>query len=147
MHGMEHHLSCCSSKKTDDVPTSMQKTLQGIKYALTQLIDDLIKWIDDKIDNEYTYEHINRILNVWIKNLGGSWERMEGRPGERNDEFLVGETEVDYCTELEINGVKHFLISPNEKSGKKVDIFHSGLADRLSEEEILDIINAGKDVI
>ncbi len=90
---------------------------------------------------------IEDILNIWVKNLGGSWERMEGRPGERNDEFLVGETEVEYCTELEINGVKHYIISPNEKSGNKVDIFHSGIAEKLTETEILEIINAGKDVV
>lgn len=90
---------------------------------------------------------IGDILDVWTKNLGGSWEKMEGRPGERTDEYLVGETELEYCEELEINGVKHYLISPNQKSGKMVDVFHSGIAERLSEKEILDIINAGKDVI
>lgn len=90
---------------------------------------------------------IGDILEVWTKNLGGRWETMEGRPGERTDEYLVGETELEYCTELEINGVKHYLISPNEKSGNKVDIFHSGIAEKLTEKEILDIINAGKDVI
>ena len=87
------------------------------------------------------------ILNVWTKHLGGSWELMEGRPGERDDEFLVGETEVDYCEELVINGVKHYLISPNEKSGKRVEVFHSGIAERLTEEEILEIINAHVDVV
>lgn len=90
---------------------------------------------------------IGDILDVWTKNLGGSWEKIEGRPGERNDEYLVGETELECCEDLEINGVKHYLISPNQKSGKKVDVFHSGLAERLTEQEILDIINAGKDVI
>tara|TARA_R110002110_G_scaffold401290_1_gene618082 strand:+ start:1241 stop:2191 length:951 start_codon:yes stop_codon:yes gene_type:complete len=87
------------------------------------------------------------ILNVWTKHLGGSWELMEGRPGERDDEFLVGETEVDYCEELVFNNVKHYLISPNEKSGKRVEVFHSGIAERLTEAEILEIINAHTDVI
>lgn len=43
---------------------SLQQFLETYKIYF---IDDLIKWIDDKINNEYTYEHINRILNVWIK--------------------------------------------------------------------------------
>jgi uncharacterized membrane protein YraQ (UPF0718 family) len=37
--------SCCSAQQAADKPTSIQKTFQGIKYALTQLIDDLIKWL------------------------------------------------------------------------------------------------------
>ncbi|MHA2084104.1 MAG: polysaccharide biosynthesis protein [Candidatus Thorarchaeota archaeon] len=90
---------------------------------------------------------ISDILDVWTKHFGGKWETMEGRPGERTDEYLVGETELEYCEELIINEVKHYLISPNEKSGNKVDIFHSGVAEKLSEKEILDIIKAGKDVI
>ena len=87
------------------------------------------------------------VLETWTKHLGGSWERMEGRQGERDDEFLVGETERDYCEEVEINGIKHYLISPNKKSGKHVDIFHTGIAERLTETEILELINAGKDVV
>ena len=90
---------------------------------------------------------ISDILDVWTKHFGGKWETMEGRPGERTDEYLVGETELEYCEELIINDVKHYLISPNEKSGNKVTIFHSGIAEKLSEKEILDIIKAGKDVI
>jgi len=43
---------------------SLQQFLETYKIYS---IDDLTKWIDDKINNEYTYEHINRILNVWIK--------------------------------------------------------------------------------
>lgn len=87
------------------------------------------------------------ILDVWVEHLGGSWERMEGREGERDDEYLIGETEVSYCEELEIKDVKHYLISPNKKSGKHVDVFHTGIAERLTEQEILELINAGKDVI
>lgn len=87
------------------------------------------------------------ILDAWVKHLGGSWERMEGREGERDDEYLIGETEVSYCEELEIKNIKHYLISPNKKSGKHVDVFHTGIAERLTEQEILQLIHAGKDVI
>ena len=36
--------SWCSSKQTK-TNSAAQKTLQGVKYALTQLIDDIIKWL------------------------------------------------------------------------------------------------------
>jgi hypothetical protein len=69
---------------------------------------------------------------------------MEGRPGERNDEFLVGETELEYCSEL---GANHYLISPNTKSKKPLDrVVHSGNCERLSGGEILEIIKSVPDV-
>jgi len=88
------------------------------------------------------------ILNVWISNYGGKWEHIEGRPGERNDEFLVGETELEYCQQLSFNGIEHFLISPNEKvSIPYPRVFGSYEAERLTETEILDIIKAEPDIL
>jgi UDP-N-acetylglucosamine 4,6-dehydratase len=87
------------------------------------------------------------ILDVWIENYGGEWEHIQGRPGERNDEFLVGETELEYCERLVINGINHFLIDPNKKAQTPMtEIFTSENADRLTKSEILEIIQSGKDV-
>ena len=91
---------------------------------------------------------IEDILKVWVENFGGTWEKIEGRPGERDDEYLVGETELQYCQVLEFKGIKHFLISPNTKVETPYPaIFTSKEADRLSEEEILEIINAQPDTL
>lgn len=91
---------------------------------------------------------VKDILDVWIKHYGGSWEQIEGRPGERDDEYLVGETELDYCEVLDYNGIKHFLISPNTKVKEPYPgIFTSKEAERLSEEEILEIIKAQPDIL
>jgi FlaA1/EpsC-like NDP-sugar epimerase len=91
---------------------------------------------------------IQDILDVWIKNFGGSWEKIEARPGERNDEYLIGETELEYCQMLEFNEVKHFLISPNTKVEIPYpQIFTSKEAERLTEEEILEIIKAQPDTL
>lgn len=89
---------------------------------------------------------VQDILEVWIKYYGGSWEKIDGRPGERDDEYLVGETELDYCKVLHYDGIKHFLISPNTKvSVPYPDIFTSKEAERLTEDEILEIIKAQHD--
>ncbi len=88
------------------------------------------------------------ILDVWIKNFGGTWEAMEGRPGERLDEYLVGETELEYCETKELNGIKHFILSPNTKSKTPLkDIFTSLNTDRLTEDEILTIIKSQPDTL
>ena len=89
---------------------------------------------------------IKDILDVWVKTYGGRWELIEGRPGERVDEYLVGESELEFCQVLDFNNIKHFLISPNTKVEVPYPaIFTSQEAERLSEEEILELIQAKPD--
>ena len=84
---------------------------------------------------------IEDILRVWCKHKGGTWEKIPGRPGEREDEFLIGEIEVPYTTELELGGVTHYLLSFNEKAEKPVPFgLSSANTDRLTDDEILDLI-------
>lgn len=85
---------------------------------------------------------IEDILQVWIEDKGGKWEKIEGRPGERDDEFLIGDLELPYTEELQLDGIKHYLISFNDKVAKPVAFgLSSANTDRLSREEILAIIN------
>lgn len=85
---------------------------------------------------------IQDILQTWIEERGGKWEKIEGRPGERDDEFLIGDLELAYTSELEFNGVKHFLISFNDKVEKPIQFgLSSANTDRLTREEILAIID------
>lgn len=85
---------------------------------------------------------IEDILQAWIEEKGGKWEKIEGRPGERDDEFLIGDLELPYTEELQLDGIKHYLISFNDKVAKPVAFgLSSANTDRLSREEILAIIN------
>jgi FlaA1/EpsC-like NDP-sugar epimerase len=85
---------------------------------------------------------IRDILELWVRHKGGSWHRIEGRPGERPHEYLVGEPELPYATETEIDGVRHFVISFNEPVSRPLPRpLCSADAPRLSDDEILDIIN------
>jgi UDP-glucose 4-epimerase len=91
---------------------------------------------------------IEDILNVWTKHFGGKWEKITDRPGERDDEYLVGESELSFCQTLEFNGVNHFLIHPNEKVETPYPfIFTSKEAEKLTEEEILELIKAQPDTL
>jgi FlaA1/EpsC-like NDP-sugar epimerase len=84
---------------------------------------------------------IQDVLDTWIEMRGGSWERMKGRPGERSDEFLIGDLELPFTRELEIAGLRHFVISFNERVPVPLA---SGLstanAERLTHEEIKGLI-------
>lgn len=85
---------------------------------------------------------IGRILELWVANKGGSWRRIEGRPGERKHEFLLGELEVPYAREVEFQGVKHYVLAPNERVDRPLPApLSSGDAEQLTDQEILAIIN------
>jgi UDP-N-acetylglucosamine 4,6-dehydratase/5-epimerase len=84
---------------------------------------------------------ISDILRVWTENMGGTWEQIEGRPGERLDEFLIGEAELAFTRELVIDDITHYLISFNDKVDKPVLVgLSSANTDKLSDEEILALI-------
>lgn len=85
---------------------------------------------------------IRDILDLWTKYKGGRWEKIEGRPGERPHEYLMGEPELLYTRELEFGGVTHYLIKFNDAVEKPLPaVFCSADAERLTEEELLAIIN------
>jgi UDP-N-acetylglucosamine 4,6-dehydratase/5-epimerase len=85
---------------------------------------------------------IKEILRIWIENKGGRWEQIEGRPGERDDEFLIGDLELPYTSAVAFNDITHFIISFNKKAANPVSVgLSSANAQGLSDEEILNMIN------
>lgn len=86
---------------------------------------------------------IKDLLTVWIEHKGGRWERMEGRPGERDDEFLIGDIELPYTYEVEYDGIPHYVISFNEKAERPLAVgLSSANTERLSPSEMLELINS-----
>ena len=85
---------------------------------------------------------IEDILKIWTELKGGKYEKIEGRPGERNDEFLIGELELPYTKEVIYNNITHYLISFNEKTKNPAAFgLSSANTDKLSREEIINLIN------
>jgi UDP-glucose 4-epimerase len=85
---------------------------------------------------------IKDLLTVWIEEKGGRWERMEGRPGEREDEFLIGDIELPFTRGVEYDGIQHYIISFNEKAAQPLEVgLSSANTERLSRPEMLNIIN------
>ncbi|WP_299457615.1 UDP-N-acetylglucosamine 4,6-dehydratase [uncultured Microscilla sp.] len=82
------------------------------------------------------------ILKTWVKHKGGKYEKIDGRPGERIDEYLIGELELPFTRELKYDGITHYLISFNEKVANPVSVgLSSANTEKLTEEEILAIID------
>jgi UDP-N-acetylglucosamine 4,6-dehydratase len=85
---------------------------------------------------------IEDLLKTWIKHKGGKWEKVAGRPGDRIDEHLVGESEKEYTTEAVFNNELYYVTSMNTKSEKPVkNSLSTETAKRFSEDEMLAIIN------
>jgi FlaA1/EpsC-like NDP-sugar epimerase len=85
---------------------------------------------------------IEDILKVWVKYKGGSWEKIEGRPGERDDEYLIGDLELPYTRKILYDDIIHYIISFNEKVDNPIEYgLSSANTDRLNEQEILEIIS------
>ncbi len=117
-------------------------------------VDEAVKLVRTAIDEIETVQgkvlsrkmkaaQIEDLLTVWIAHKSGSWERMEGRPGERDDEFLIGEIELPYTYEVEYHGIPHYVISFNQKVERPLEVsLSSANTERLSEPEMLQLINS-----
>jgi UDP-N-acetylglucosamine 4,6-dehydratase len=82
------------------------------------------------------------IIRVWTKQEGATYEKIEGRPGERLEEFLIGESELEYTEERIYDGIRHYVLSFNEKSEKPLtEVLSSRTAEKLTDDEIRAIIN------
>ena len=85
---------------------------------------------------------IKDILGVWVAHKGGTWKLAEARPGERADEYLIGELERAHTYEAVYQGVVHYVVSFNEVVASPFQsAVSSANSERLSDQEILDIIN------
>ena len=81
------------------------------------------------------------ILRVWTQLEGATYIRIDGRPGERDEEFLIGEPELPYTREQDYDGIRHFVISFNQKVSNPIPrALSSRNAERLSQAEITALI-------
>lgn len=118
---------------------------EAVKLVLTAHRE--IDTIQGKVLSRYMKAaQMQDLLDTWIEEKGGSWERMEGRPGERIDEFLIGDIELPHAYEKVYDNVTHYIISFNEKSAQPLA---SGLSsantERLSRDEMTSLINSPRD--
>jgi len=93
------------------------------------------------ISREMKAALIRNILDLWIREKGGRWEKIEGRPGERPHEFLMGEPELPYTSMATFGGVRHYVTKFNHPVAEPLSApLTSATAKRLSEAELLNFI-------
>lgn len=116
-------------------------TVDEAVQLIVTLLDNIERHHGEVVSRQMRSALIRDILEIWVKRKGGKWERMEGRPGERNDEFLVGNLELPHAYEIEYDGVPHYAIAFNRRSEKPLtEALSSENAVRLTEQQIIELI-------
>jgi UDP-N-acetylglucosamine 4,6-dehydratase len=85
------------------------------------------------------------ILKVWIKIYGGKFIISKERPGERIDEFLIGETELPFTKKITIKSINHYIIDFNNKAQRPLkEVLSSKNCKKLNFLEIKKILELKK---
>lgn len=84
---------------------------------------------------------IRDILDVWVEQHKCEWRLIEGRPGEREDEYLIGEVELPFARAATYNDVDCYILSPRERQKHGLEVpLTSANAERLTKDEIVNLI-------
>jgi FlaA1/EpsC-like NDP-sugar epimerase len=84
---------------------------------------------------------ISDLLDVFCELNNSTWEKIDPRPGEREDEYLLGDPELPFSKEVIFDNLRHFFFTPNFLQDKPVTEILSTLnAPRFSRNELLEIV-------
>jgi UDP-N-acetylglucosamine 4,6-dehydratase len=117
-------------------------TVKNAVCLVQTALANINKYHGQVLSREMKSAMMRDILDVIVKNKGGTWAPGETRPGERNDEFLIGELELPYTESIIIDNIKHYLISFNNKKTEPLhEIVSSENVEHLTQDEILSLVN------
>jgi UDP-N-acetylglucosamine 4,6-dehydratase/5-epimerase len=89
---------------------------------------------------------IRDLLETWTSRLGGSWEEVAGRQGDREDEHLVGEPELPFASRIAVGEREHYLIRFAQRSPEPLEApISSATAERLSGPEMAALIESERE--
>ena len=90
---------------------------------------------------------IRRILDLLSNRLDFQYEEVPARQGERDTEFLVGESELQHADKIVIDNSLHYLLDFRNSLKKDDFVINSPISaktsQQMSDEEILRILNVG----
>lgn len=129
----------------DSTGPEMTRYLSTVEEAIA-LVAAAIERIDETqgavLSREMKAVKIRNMLETWIKHKGGNWQQIEGRPGERQHEYLMGEPELAYTERAVYDGVLHYLTRFDRRVSEPLaEVRCSADAEHLSEVEMLNIID------
>lgn len=85
---------------------------------------------------------IKDILEVWTTEKKVTWKQINARPGDKDDEVLIGSIELPFTEEIYLNNHHYYFINFNKKGKNELkDEIASYNVQRLSKKEISNMIN------
>ncbi len=95
------------------------------------------------LSREMKAAQLKDIISVWMESDKRiSVKSLPERPGERIEEYLIGEEELSKTYSKRFNGIEHYIFNFNTDVENPVQEVHtSRTAIKLTNEEILNIIN------
>jgi FlaA1/EpsC-like NDP-sugar epimerase len=120
---------------------------EAVKLVITAL--DNIKLFKGKIlSREMKSAMMIDILKTWIKIYGGKYKLISNRSGDRNDEYLIGEAELEFTKKIKIGGVIHYVIDFDKKVKTPLKkIISSSNSKRLSQKDIEFLIRLNENYL
>ena len=121
-------------------------------------VDDAVNLVISSIDNidkingkiltlKMKSAKISDILNIWCNYYKTKWIEIEKRKGDKIDEFLIGENEIEHTYETKINNKDYYIIDFYNTFKNNLNESISSLnAEKLSNEEIMNLISINNKV-
>ncbi len=84
------------------------------------------------------------IIKVWNQKFGGSYKIIKSRKGDRLDEYLIGNNELEFTTKILRRKKIYYLIDFEKKTKKPLKkIVSSENAEKLNKKEISKLLEIG----
>ena len=114
---------------------------EAVELVITA-IENINEIAGQVLSREMKAAKLRDIISIWVKSDPSiSVRELAERPGERVEEFLIGEEELSKTYSKDFKGIRHFIFNFNKdvKNSLK-EVQSSKTAVMLSPQEILQII-------
>mgnify|MGYP001363027636 CR=1 FL=1 len=118
-------------------------------------INDAVELVDFALKNSHKFAGkivcadmkaalILDVLKTWIKRYGGDYKVIKGRKGDRLDEYLIGNNEINHTSKIRKKNKTYYVIDYNKNSLKPIKkIISSQNSKKLNEKELSELLKIG----
>lgn len=116
-------------------------------------IDDATKLVITSIENidktngkiltlKMKSAQISKILDLWCEKYNTKWEKIDERPGDKIDEFLIGENELKNTFQIKFSNKEYYMIDfKNIYKNNFPSPISTENSEKLNDGEILKLID------
>ena len=106
--------------ETDGLIHSTGPEMSRFFFRVDEAVDLIVAALDNPalvdgrvLSREMKGAVMGRVLDVWCAETGVEWTKVDGRPGDRPEEYLIGDSECRSTLTTDVDGLTHYVITPN----------------------------------